>query len=561
MQNTNKQHTNSQPHIPLSPIIAPILLNPSMISPHEIKTSTVTTTTTSSSGYSPQTHIVIVDENPSLQPRVPDETRSQFAPYPRDLPPSLTSFAIDFTSDMNKRNVQKAGKSFTIDIFNKIMKQHTRQPTTSTTSTSTSTSSSSSDHLVSTYINEHIYDITRIFLRVPPDESSRQFSFYIHMISPQACTTLRHIIIARTTLTCRDVTDQIITGKFYPLPMGMKSSIIRSYIQSLVPSFAMTKSRRSGMSSHYHEHGFFAVRASDLHLLADVGPLPGCRSPLTWERMLRPTDHVVMCSLCYQHDHTRRHCQHLLQQVTFCSNCGKQGHHAKNCDLGHQQCLCCFEINNHSYWDCEKYKPTFRVITFKPSHKDFPPLPSRPTSTTNSESDYVIPSPTLPEYDSDTSRSPTHSQHKRRRHTSFDTESVDSHDSRENRMLSPAFQLHLDKQSLTRRSPTPSPARDPSRSSSRSSNASKREQELEQLVKQQQLQIQQQRHIIDQQEQQIKQQKQQATQQQQEISQMKQQLETIMKQLDITSTHTPTTQTTTVATSSSQHDTTTPMRD
>ena len=164
----------------------------------EMKTATATApaTATLPPSCALPTHIVIVDENPSLQPRVPDETRSQFAPYPHDLPPSLTSFAVDFQSDINKKNVERAGKSLTIDIFNKIMKQHIRQPTTSTTSTSTCTStlSPSSDHRVSTYINEHIYDITRIFLRVPPDVSSRQFSFYIHMISPQACITLRHVI-------------------------------------------------------------------------------------------------------------------------------------------------------------------------------------------------------------------------------------------------------------------------------------------------------------------------------------------------------------------------------
>ena len=479
MQNTNKQpHTDTHPHAPMSPSTVPILSHSCTMSSHEMNTLTSTTAATavSSPDRAPPTYIVIGDESPSLQSRVPDVTRSQFAPYPHDLPPSLTSFAVDFQSDMNKKNVEKIGKSFTIDIFNKIMKQHIRQPTTiiitSTPASTSSSSSLSSDHLVSSYVNEHIYDITRIFLRVPSDNSSRQFSFYIHVISPEACTALRHVINSRTTLACRDITDQIITGKFYPLPMDMASSDIRSHIQPVVPSFSLTRSRRSGMSSHYHEHGFFAVRASELHLLADVGSLPGCRSPLTWERMSRPKDHVVMCSLCYQHNHTRRRCQHLLQRVMFCSNCGKQGHHAKDCDLKFQQCLCCFEINNHSFWDCEKYKPTFKVITFKPSRKDFPPLPLRPTSATSSQSDYIIPSPTSPAYDSDLSRSSTHSQHKRRRHASFDTESVDNHDNRDNRMVSPALQLHLNKQSLTRRSPTPSPARDSTRSSSRSSNLS-----------------------------------------------------------------------------------------
>ena len=489
-----------------------------------------------------------------LQSSVPLMTRSMFPPRPRNLPPSATSFAVDVVSGLASLNRKKLSKSTTLEIFNKILKEHeNKHDTTTSTTTSTSTSTFISP---TGYVNQRITDITRINVSKSRDATSRCFRFYIHLVSSDACNAMRHVINTNTSLTCQDIPEQIIVGRVYPISYSYPTDTALSYIRSVIPSATLTRVQHAFPSTHFKEYTYFSFSAIHYSLLVrHVFILPGQKTPLTFERMNSIAQTKRMCSLCFQTTHTRSQCPHRDTGVRFCSNCGKSTHLAKQCKEP-RKCLCCFEINSHSIFDCQQYRPTYTKIEYQPSPHDFPPLPSRNSSSSSSLAisdydfniDYPSPMPLPADPNSPCSSSSSRSPHKRARHASFDSDSLNSHAARDNRMVSPALQQHLDNQSLTRRSPTPSPGRDRSRSSSRSSvssTASAREQQLEQQVKDQQVTIHRQ-----QQEQQ---------QQAQEIKRLKEQLALIIEQLKLAKT--PTTTTTTTNTAATKHVEPAPMRD
>lgn len=206
-----------------------------------------------------------------------------------------------------------------------------------------------------------------------------------------------------------------------------------------------------------------------------------------------------MCGLCYTKGHTRSQCTHRLSGTRFCAKCGQAAHDARTCTM-RVPCRCC-ENPGHTVLQCELNMPQWEPIQQPMSSSSFPRLSS--SSSRAPSSSYSCPtSPSVvdsdDEHEHDMSRASR--LHKRHRSISFDRESIDSYESRNERTVSPAFQHHLDKQSLTRRASTPSPSRScsASRSSSRSSRASSslstsssvrsaRETQLELQVQQQQL--------------------------------------------------------------------------
>jgi hypothetical protein len=295
---------------------------------------------------------------------VPDTSRSMFPPRPRNVPYSVTSFAVDVVASMDPHHVKKLGKSATLALFNRVLAQHaahTQQVTTSTvasTSTSTSTSTTSSPASapvtsnVSCYLNEHIYDIQRIRVVPSRDNTSRIFTFYVTTKTQDACRDMRHAINTQTTLTCRDATDPIVLGKVYPLPLDMSTSDMLSYIRSVIPSFTLTRAVHFPPSTHYKGFGYFSLSANHYYLLQNVFTLPGYNTPLTFERMETYNKTRVMCSLCFTQGHTRSRCPHILTSKRFCSNCRSDQHLAKQCKEP-RRCLCCNEVNNHSIFDCE----------------------------------------------------------------------------------------------------------------------------------------------------------------------------------------------------------------
>jgi hypothetical protein len=478
-----------------------------------------------------------------LQQDVPSVTRSLFPPRPRNLPPSPTGFAVDVASEIKSLNRKKLGKSRTLEIFNKTLQQHeTKQDTATATSTSTPPLT------VTRYVNEHIMDISQIRVIASRDVTSRSFRFYVHFKSSDACNAMRHVISSYTTITCKDIPEHVMVGRVYPVPYSYPTETALSYLRSIIPSATLTRIQHAPPSTHMKEHAYISFAAQHYSLLmCHVFILPGLKTPLTFEKMNSISETKIMCSLCFQPNHTRSKCPHLNTGARFCSNCGLNTHLAKQCKEP-RHCLCCGETgpNGHSIFDCDQYKPQYTKIKYEPQPHDFPPLPSHRSPSLSSSSphlsnydsdlDYPSPSSVSPSPSPSPSISDSRPQHKRPRHASFDGDSLDSHASRENRMLSPAFQQHLDQQTLTRRGATPSPSRDRSRSSSRSSVSSTisiREQQLEQQVKEQQ-------EIIDKQQQEQK-------QQAQEIKQLKQQLALIMEQLKLTNTQTSTTTTNTAA--------------
>jgi hypothetical protein len=451
---------------------------------------------------------------------VPSITRSMFPPRPRNVPISSTAFATDVVVSLDVARVKTMGKSSTIALFSRVMNEHMKQ-TTTTTITSTTTSSAASANTISTYINEHIHDITRIRVIPPRDTKSHRFTFYVNTNTADACQALRHVIMSRTSLICRDITDQIVLGRVYPIPYLMSTEDVLSHVHATVPritSLTITRISHSPPSTFVREHAYFSIRADELHLLGSLTPLPGYRTPLSWERLNSITNTQMTCSLCYSHEHTKSKCPHLTKGTRFCSNCAKPDHVAKQCKLP-RQCVCCGEVG-HSVFDCNDYKPSYHKLTFQLSSHDFPPLsPNSPSVSWGSAS--VSPAPSVASSNSSASSISSRSV-KRARHTSFDNDDVVNHDSRDNRMVSPAMQ-HMQARSPTRRAVTPHPSSRSSSRSSISSSVSVREQQLEQ-----QLQLQ---------------------QQQQQIKLLQQQLEQLMQQMKQShnNTQTPCTTTTSAA--------------
>ena len=561
---TNEQKTPQQDTNPVQHQSHPMLSGTNSNAPNTLTTtSPMDSNTETRSHYSILTRATSESMNVApLQQGVPSVTRSIFPPRPRNLPPSPTSFAVDVISQLKSLNRKKLGKSKTLEIFNKTLKEHeTKQDTTTTTSTSTAPLS------VTGYVNEHIMDISRIRVVASRDDTSRSFRFYVHFHSSDACNVMRRVINTNTTLTCKDTPEQIMVGRVYPISYSYPTEEALSYIRSIVPSATVSRIQHAPPSTHLKEHAYISFAAAHYSLIArHVFILPGTKTPLTFERMQSFTETKRMCSLCFLTTHTRSKCPHLDTGTRFCSNCGDRAHLAKQCKEP-QHCLCCGEVgpSAHSIYDCKQYRPQYTKIEYEPSPHDFPPLTSHRASSLSSSSprvseydsdmEYPSPSSSLPDRvspcpaPSPSSSSGFRPQHKRPRHASFDGDSLNSHASRDNRMLSPAFQHHLDKQPQSRRIATPSPSRDRSRSSSRSSvssTASARELQLEQQVKEQQ--------------ETINKQQQQQQQQAQEIALLKQQLALIMEQLKLTNTRTTTT-TTNSAAATVQHAKPSPMQD
>jgi hypothetical protein len=450
---------------------------------------------------------------------VPAITRSRFAPFPRGLPPSATSFAVDFTSETQLIKKSKhPSASLSVAIFIRVLDKHATSYTSVTCSSSSSPSPAASS-LISAYVNTHIDNIEHINLVKSRGNSPSRYSFYINTTTPDACIQLRHAITSYTKLTCRDITERIIVGKVFPIPYHKKTEDILAEICRLVPSFTLTRAIHAPPSTHPYEHVYWSVGEKELQQLVNIRNLVGSASPLTWQRMTRPKE--VICSLCFQDTHWRSKCEHLLSGKQFCANCGSDTHLARSCTAP-RHCFCCGEMN-HIIFDCENYKPQYKTISPSLNPADFPKL--TPTSTYSSVSSTRLaptPSSTTHWKSSLSSSSPTDShraQHKRARHTSFDADSIDDYESRENRMVSPRFQQELDMQSLTRRTQTPSPSRSVSRSSSRSSL---REMQLEQQL----IQVQQENKSL-----------------QQQLQVLTEQVKQLLDKLSTTTNTTPTTKT------------------
>ena len=382
------------------------------------------------------------------------ETRSMFPTFPRDRAISSTSFSVSFLSPSLPSHVLNRGKSFTLSLFNRIMNQHAQninehdgKEEMRTTTSSTSTTQLTSH--ISSFINQHVHDIARINV-TGSRRSDNMFTFYVHCTDTTARDALANAIQTHTTLKCELTYQQVIVGKVGPIPYMISSDTLLSHFLPFVPSIHLTRILASYPSCHYREYVFFSVSVSDVSHLQHIPPLPGMHTPLIWEKFRRPK--TVMCSLCHTQGHTRSKCSHLLTpNARFCANCGEQSHVTRVCTKP-KTCRCC-HVSGHIVFDCPDYKPQWSPIKPNLVEASFPPL-SRPTSSSAS--------PISPSLSADfaTSRSSSPSSvhprlpHKRSRHQSFDSESISSYESRDDRMVSSALQQHLDGQSLTRRTIT-----------------------------------------------------------------------------------------------------------
>ena len=423
------------------------------------------------------------------------DTRSMFPPFPRERAIDPCSFSVSFVSLSSLDHVLKRGKSLHLAVFNRILHQHAREKNeekkTATTTTTTTTTSQKQTSTIATFINQHIHDITRIKLTASRS-TPNMYIFYVACTDASAHDALTHAINTHTTLSSATVYEHVIVGKVFPVSHTCSTDTLFSHFCSYVRSISVSRSVASYPSSHYREFAFFSASFSEMKQLPLIPPLPGTHTPLTWQTFVRPK--TTVCSLCYTPGHTRSKCTHLLtHNARFCANCGQQSHVTRACQQP-KKCRCC-HAPGHIVLDCQDYKPNWKTIKPDMTASSFPPL-FRPDSSSSAVSP-LSPSSTV---DFPVSPSPSSSSlsssrsHKRSRHDhpSFDAASIHDYESRDDRMVSPAFQQHLDAQSLTRRAQTPSPAlgRTSSRASSTSSTRSVREQELEQQVKQQQQQIQ-----------------------------------------------------------------------
>ena len=421
------------------------------------------------------------------------DTRSIFPPFPRDRAIDPCSFSVSFVSLSSLDHVLKRGKSLHLAVFNRILHQHARDKheekkttTTTTTTTTATTTSHKQTSTIATFINQHIHDITRIKLTASRS-TPNMYIFYVACTDASAHDALSHAINTHTTLTCATVYEHVIVGKVFPVSHTCSTDILLSHFRAYDGSISVSCSIASYPSSYYREFAFFSASYSEMKQLPLIPPLPGTHTPLTWQTFKRPK--TTVCSLCYTTGHTRSKCVHLLANKRFCANCGDSTHVTRACTQP-KKCRCC-QAPGRIVLDCQDYKPRWDEIKPALDASSFPPLRCPDSSSSSVRSPSASSSVDFPV--SPSPYSPSRSSNKRVRHSaSFDSESISSYESREDRMVSPALQQHLDTQSLTRRAQTPSPAlsRTSSRASSTSSTRSVREQELEQQVQQQHQQIQ-----------------------------------------------------------------------
>ena len=444
-------------------------------------------------------------------------TRSIFPPYPHQIPVSTTSFSISFSSSLEYyQHVKRKGASNTLHILLHVLAHHARtcehNDEKQHEHAVTHTQATCSDHII------NIQDISRVYFSMPYRRSSSSsstssplsqakqkqvpnqhytYKLYVYCTSTEAYHRVQQSIINKTTLTCNDARERIIVGQVATINFRHITSFIMSFIKSHVPqitSLIITRIKHKHPSTHYKDYAYFSILASEVKYLHLIPPLPGSHVPLSWYKFIRPI--VSMCTLCYSKEHTRSKCPSRHLTITYCSTCGKQGHVARTCTQKHPKCLCC-ESPVHNVLSCPQYVPKFEKMDIHPKMSDFPRL-----SPSSSHSSINTSPPSSPASSDISIQSamrndirPRH--HKRARHTSFDTESIESYDARPNHPPnSPLLQQHLDNQSLTRsnsakvtRSLTPLPHRRSSSVTSISSSSSSRETQMEQMIQEQQKQI------------------------------------------------------------------------
>jgi hypothetical protein len=445
-------------------------------------------------------------------------TRSIFPPYPHNIPFSTTSFSISFSSSLEYyQHVKRKGASNTLHILLHVLAHHARASEHNDEKQHEHVmthSKARSDHIID------IQDISRVYFSMPyrrPCSSSAtsspltqsnqkqvpipnqqyKYKLYVYCTSTEACHRVRQSITQNTTLTCDDARERIIVGQVATINFRHATSLIISFIKSHVPqitSLIITRIKHKHPSTHYKDYAYFSILASEIKYLHLIPPLPGSHVPLSWYKFTRPI--VSMCTLCYSKEHTRSKCPSRHLTIIYCSTCGKSGHMARMCTQQHPKCLCC-ESPIHNVLSCPQYVPKFDKIDIRPTTSDFPPL--SPTSSNPSINTSPPSSPASDVSIQSVMHSDTHihRHHKRARHTSFDTESIESYESRPNHPPnSPLLQQHLDNQSLTRsnsskstRSLTPLPHRRSSSVTSSSSSSSTRETQMEQMIQEQQKRI------------------------------------------------------------------------
>ena len=467
-------------------------------------------------------------------------TRSMFPPLPRDVPICPVSFSFSVSCPIHVVNLSHRGKSTKLAVFNKMLTQHVRDmsslcshdddiissssPQTSQIGSSPSTSS---DTILKLF---DINIIKRIYITQSKQQPTHHV-FYIYCIDEESSKHLRNIIHQHTTIKTNNTHVRYIAGKV-SIPYDMSTSDFMSHVRHYAPwiqSLFITRILHSHPSSHFRSLAYFYIRVDELHYLSNIPPLPTQHTPITWYKYIPPS--VRMCSLCYSCDHVRSSCPHRFNpSIRFCANCGSSSHLAKQCHA-HVKCRCC-DHDGHNVLECTRYKPSYIPLPLVPNASAFPPLSSTSPSSTPTSPSSTSSSPLSWSYVAQRSalrdKSSPSPPHKRLRHTSFDSDSVSSYNSRDNHSpLSPASQDYLDRSSLARspsinsissRSPTPAPSssrsssRSPSRSSSHTSSTSNNDDQYIKMLQQT-----------------IHQQQQQLEQQQQQITQLHQQLQQLLK--------------------------------
>lgn len=127
-----------------------------------------------------------------------------------------------------------------------------------------------------------------------------------------------------------------------------------------------------------------------------------------------------MCSLCYNTDHTRSKCTHLGSSRRFCSNCRDPSHLAKQCLRLSNVCAA---AGSHNLLKCERY----RLLTLLASRSSYPLLSPFRHQWSHHHGHRMLVHPIV-----------TTTVHLTR-HVSIDSDSIASHNSRDNK--SPLFLL------------------------------------------------------------------------------------------------------------------------